>query len=96
MKEGRMKGVVLVGLAALAAAALARLTRRKDGGHKPIGYQPGSPGDVSTRIGTDVRDLIMAGYSERQIARVANGEITLEQLLRSRPEKGASREGPQG
>ncbi|MFN2138437.1 MAG: hypothetical protein ACK2UK_20945 [Candidatus Promineifilaceae bacterium] len=54
--------------------------------HRPIGYHPGSRGDISTQIGYDVRDLIVMGYSKRQIYSVVEGEITLEELLHSVPE----------
>lgn len=48
--------------------------------------QPGSIGAISARIGCDVRELIVAGYSDRQVWRVLRGEITLEQLFAETPE----------
>ena len=48
--------------------------------------QPGSIGAISARIGCDVRDLIVAGYSDRQIWRVVRGEIRLEELFAEQPE----------
>lgn len=47
---------------------------------------PGSIGAISARIGYDVRDLIVAGYSDRQIWRAVRGEITLHQLFAEEPE----------
>ncbi|MBN1136731.1 MAG: hypothetical protein JXM73_09095 [Anaerolineae bacterium] len=32
------------------------------------GWPPGSIGDISARIGCDVRDLLIAGYTHDQIA----------------------------
>jgi hypothetical protein len=51
------------------------------------GWPPGSIGDISARIGYDVRDLKMMGYSETQINRVLYGQMDLQQLLKSEPEK---------
>ena len=52
------------------------------------GWPPGSIGDVSARIGYDVRDLKMMGYSDAQINRVLYGQMDLQALLKSEPEKG--------
>ena len=49
--------------------------------------QPGSIGAISARIGYDVRELIVAGYSDRQIWRVIAGEITLAQLFAEEPDR---------
>ena len=47
---------------------------------------PGSIGAISARIGYDVRELVVAGYSDRQIWRVVRGEISLGQLFAEEPE----------
>jgi hypothetical protein len=54
-------------------------------GHDFYG-QPGSIGAISARIGYDVRDLIVAGYSDRQIWRVVRGEITLTEQFAEEPD----------
>ena len=54
----------------------------------PTGFPPGSIGDISVRIGYDVRDLKMAGYSDTQINHVLYGQITLEELFGMAPENG--------
>lgn len=48
------------------------------------GFIPGSIGDVSARIGHDVRELRMLGFSHDDIARVERGEISVQDLLRRR------------
>jgi hypothetical protein len=52
----------------------------------PSGWPPGSIGDISSQIGYDVRELYITGYSDAQIRRVRSGEITLDDLLRVKPE----------
>jgi hypothetical protein len=49
------------------------------------GWPPGSIGDISARIGTDVRDLLLVGYTDEQIRGLLRGEYTLEELYRRRP-----------
>ena len=52
------------------------------------GFPPGSVGDVSSQVGFDVRDLLMAGftrseiasYSNEQIMGVIDGRLTLAEL----------------
>lgn len=58
--------------------------------HRPsvTGWPPGSVGDVSARIGYDVRDLKMMGYSDEQIQGVLKGECTVEDLLKRPPDRG--------
>ena len=51
------------------------------------GFPPGSIGDVSARIGYDVRDILMAGYSHGDIAELEMGLITAEELRKRGPEK---------
>lgn len=51
------------------------------------GWIAGSVGDISARIGYDVRDLIMDGYSQDEIDDVLYGRRTLEELLKSGPER---------
>jgi hypothetical protein len=52
------------------------------------GWPPGSVGDVSARIGYDMRELIMAGFSWKEIHSVLHGGCTLEELLERGPQKG--------
>ena len=54
---------------------------------KETGWPPGSIGDISARIGCDVRDLKMAGYSEDEITQLLTGARTLEDLLKSGPSR---------
>lgn len=54
------------------------------------GWPPGSIGDVSARIGYDVRDLILAGYSEDQIQGLLNEQYTLDNLLAQKPGRAAA------
>jgi hypothetical protein len=49
------------------------------------GWPPGSIGDLSVRIGTDVRELMIVGYTDRQIRGVLRGEYTLDELYKRRP-----------
>jgi hypothetical protein len=49
------------------------------------GWPPGSIGDISARIGTDVRELLIAGYTHEQIQSVLRGEFTLDELYEQRP-----------
>jgi hypothetical protein len=57
--------------------------------YKPdTGFLPGSMVDISIRIGYDVRDLKMMGYSDAQINRVLYGRITLQDLFDTDPENG--------
>jgi len=49
------------------------------------GVTLGSIGDLCMRVGYDVRDLIMDGYTWDQIYAVANGVYTLEELFRRGP-----------
>jgi hypothetical protein len=49
------------------------------------GWPPGSIGDLSARLGTDVRDLLIMGYTDHQIRGVLRGEYTLDELRRQRP-----------
>ncbi|MFQ5436425.1 MAG: hypothetical protein ACE5FD_16295 [Anaerolineae bacterium] len=46
---------------------------------------PGSIGDISLRLGYDVRDLILSGYSDEQIQGVLDGEYTLADLFKMKP-----------
>ena len=51
----------------------------------PTGWPPGSIGDISARIGYDVRDLLIAGYTDDQIAGLLRKEVTLAELCKMRP-----------
>ncbi len=56
------------------------------------GFSPaGSIGDLSARLGYDVRELMMAGYTLQQIYGVSEGEYTLQELLQSKPKGRATR-----
>jgi hypothetical protein len=52
------------------------------------GFPPGSVGDISSQVGYDIRELLMAGftraeiasYSEDQIEGVIDGRLTLAEL----------------
>ncbi len=50
------------------------------------GNIPGSIGDLCGRVGCDVRDLVMEGYTWDEIHAVARGECTLEELRRCGPQ----------
>lgn len=45
----------------------------------------GSIGDVSARLGYDIRDIWMAGYSDEQINGVLTGEYSLDELWNMEP-----------
>lgn len=45
----------------------------------------GSIGDLCNRVGCDVRDLILEGYTWDEIYEVAWGRLTLEELQRRGP-----------
>ncbi len=57
------------------------------------GWPPGSVGDLSARLGTDVRELWMAGYSDSEIYSVLHGDRTLDELLGAGPGKGGRQSG---
>lgn len=44
-----------------------------------------SIGSLSAKLGCDIRELWMAGYSDEQIFAVVEGKMTLAELLRSEP-----------
>ena len=65
--------------------------------HEPDGepapsFPPGSVGDLSLRIGYDIRDLVMQGYSWDEIQDVVYGRCTLEGLLSRGPRRKRSQE----
>lgn len=45
----------------------------------------GGIGDLSVRLGYDIRDVWMAGYSDEQINGVLAGEYTLSELWKMKP-----------
>jgi len=45
----------------------------------------GSIGHISARLGSDIRDVWMLGYSDEQINGVLIGEYTLDELWRMKP-----------
>lgn len=52
---------------------------------EPRLVRPGSIGDLCTRVGCDVRELILDGYTWDEIYEVARGRLTLEELQRRGP-----------
>jgi hypothetical protein len=59
--------------------------RRSHDPESETGGPPRGIGDLSARVGCDVRDLILAGYALEEIHEVAQGRCTLEELLQRRP-----------
>lgn len=60
-------------------------TDRDPANKSPKGVIAGSIGDVSSRLGIDVRELLASGYSNAQIDRVLRGEMTLSDLFQEKP-----------
>ncbi|MAS94963.1 MAG: hypothetical protein CMO55_17335 [Verrucomicrobiales bacterium] len=58
---------------------------RDSANRSPEGSIPGSIGDVSSRLGIDVRELLISGYSHAQIDRVLKGDMTLSDLFQEKP-----------
>jgi hypothetical protein len=50
-------------------------------------FPRGSIGDLSVRIGYDVRELLMAGYSMEEIHGILRGEYDVQELLKRKPRK---------
>lgn len=57
----------------------------KRSGRTGSGFRPGGIGDLSVRVGYDVRDLIMEGYTWDEIHDVAGGRYSLAELRRRGP-----------
>jgi carbonic anhydrase/acetyltransferase-like protein (isoleucine patch superfamily) len=72
-----------------AKAFSAVYTAPKAGSVAPTTWKPGSIGDVSSQLGYDVRDLLMAGFSDADINGVLSGRYSLEDLFREGPGVGA-------
>ena len=51
----------------------------------------GTIGEISAEVGYDLRDLYVGGYSNAQIWKVRNGEMTLSELLNAEPDNKTSR-----
>lgn len=51
----------------------------------PERSRPQGIGDLSARVGYDVRDLIVAGYTWEEIFEVSDGELTLDELMERGP-----------
>ena len=49
------------------------------------GWPPGSIGEISARIGYDLRDLLVAGYTGDQIAGLLRKEYTFDELCKMQP-----------
>ncbi|MCB0246607.1 MAG: GNAT family N-acetyltransferase [Anaerolineae bacterium] len=52
------------------------------------GFAAGTIGDLSMRVGEDVRDLHNMGYDWGQITNVARGRMTLEEMWKQGPRRG--------
>ena len=52
------------------------------------GFASGTIGDLSMRVGEDVRDLHIMGYDWGQITNVAYGRMTLEEMWKQGPRRG--------
>ena len=50
-------------------------------------FRPGTIGDLSVRVGYDVRDLMMEGYELDEIYDVASGRCTLKELRQRGPRR---------
>ena len=59
--------------------------RHQKSGHDVRGGGPGSIGDLSIRLGCDVRDLLIEGFTLKQIYEVLDGKYTLDELRRRGP-----------
>lgn len=59
----------------------------------PVGQKPRGSGigDISGRIGYDVRELLMQGYSMEEIQGIERGEYDVHELLSRKPGKGRRR-----
>ena len=51
------------------------------------GFPYGSIGDTSVRIGMDVRELYIDGYTQADIHKVLQGELSLSELMKRGPSK---------
>ncbi|MGB1288314.1 MAG: hypothetical protein ACPG7F_17395 [Aggregatilineales bacterium] len=60
-------------------------TTKKKKRREETGFPKGSLGDTSVRLGYDVRDLYVAGYTHGQIQGVLNGKYTLQELFEMKP-----------
>lgn len=56
---------------------------------RPAGVEPGSIGDLSTRLNYDVRELMMEGYRLDEIYGVLQGEYSLQELRQKKPKRSA-------
>jgi len=63
---------------------------KKDDSGSGTGFK-GGIGDISGRIGYDVRELLMQGYSMPEIHGIMRGEYTVQELLKMRPGQAAKR-----
>jgi len=55
------------------------------------GFPQGGIGNISARIGYDVRELLMQGYSMPEIHGIMRGEYTVHELLEMKPGQPARR-----
>ena len=53
------------------------------------GVPPGGIGDISARLGYDVRELLMEGYTMRDIQGVLQGEYSLQEMRQRKPGRAA-------
>ena len=63
---------------------------KKDDSGSEMGFK-GGIGDISGRIGYDVRELLMQGYSMSEIHGIMRGEYTVQELLKMKPGQAAKR-----
>jgi hypothetical protein len=56
---------------------------------QPAGVSPGTIGGISARLGYDVRELLMEGYTMDDIQGVLQGEYTLQELRQRKPGRAA-------
>jgi hypothetical protein len=69
---------------------LAGSIRKEDSG-SGTGLPRGGIGNISARIGYDVRELLMQGYSMPEIHGIMRGEYTVHELLKMKPGQAAKR-----
>jgi hypothetical protein len=63
---------------------LAGSIKEEDSG-SGTGFPQGGIGNISARIGYDVRELLMQGYSMPEIHGIMRGEYTVQELLKMKP-----------
>jgi hypothetical protein len=64
---------------------------KKEDSVSGTGFSRGGIGNISARIGYDVRELLMQGYSMPEIHGIMRGEYTVHELLKMKPGQAAKR-----